>query len=162
MRLESNMREKTIQVSVEMTPETVSSEAAIQNAIATGTAPAVSENISLSLMNTLAESGVIYELQDETIYKQIVQDRAMGNLTDSWELDGKQYVIPLYINSVCLVWNTQALHALGFQEPPKTVEEYHQVIQAYVDHKQEMEAMGGNGCAARFQISIRKRLSVRL
>lgn len=133
---------KTIQVSVEMTPETVSSEAAIQNAIATGTAPAVSENISLSLMNTLAESGVIYELQDETIYKQIVQDRAMGNLTDSWELDGKQYVIPLYINSVCLVWNTQALHALGFQEPPKTVEEYHQVIQAYVDHKQEMEAMG--------------------
>ena len=92
---------KVIQVTVEMTPETDSSEAAIQNAIATGTVPAASENINSTFMRILAESSAIYELQDEPVYQQIVKDRVMGSTVDGWAIDGKQYVIPLYINSVC-------------------------------------------------------------
>ena len=37
---------KIVEVKVQQMPETPSSEAGIQNAIATGTAPAVSENIN--------------------------------------------------------------------------------------------------------------------
>ena len=133
---------KTVHVTVEMTPETDSSEAAIQNAIATGTVPAVSENVSGTFMNVLAESGVIYELQDDPTYPEIVKNRVMGNTVDSWALDGKQYVIPLYINPCCLIWNVKALAALGFDAPPATMDEYRSVIQAYVDNKAEMEAMG--------------------
>ena len=134
--------DKTIHVTVEMTPETDSSEAAIQNAIATGTVPAASENISSTFMKVLSDSGVVYELQDDPVYQQIVKDRVMGNTIDGWAIDGKQYVIPLYINSVCLIWNVKALAALGFQEPPKTMDEYYSVIKAYVDNKAIMEEMG--------------------
>lgn len=133
---------KTVHVTVEMTPETDSSEAAIQNAIATGTVPAVSENISAPFMNVLVESGVVYELQDDPIYQEIVKNRVMGNTVDSWALNGKQYVIPLYINPCCLMWNVKALAALGFDAPPATMDEFRSLIQAYVDNKAEMEAMG--------------------
>ena len=133
---------KTVHVTVEMTPETDSSEAAIQNAIATGTVPAVSENISGPFMNVLASSGVVYELQDDPIYQEIVKNRVMGNTVDGWALDGKQYVIPLYINPCCLMWNVKALAALGFDAPPATMDEFRSLIQAYVDNKAEMEAMG--------------------
>ena len=133
---------KTIKVTVEMTPETDSSEAAIQNAIATGTVPAASENISNTFMKVLSDSGAVYELQDEPVYQQIVKDRAMGNTIDGWALDGKQYVIPLYINSVCLIWNVKALDALGFNAPPATMDEYYNVIQAYKDNQSRMDEMG--------------------
>lgn len=133
---------KVIQVTVEMTPETDSSEAAIQNAIATGTVPAASENINSTFMRILAESSAIYELQDEPIYQQIVKDRVMGSTVDGWAINGKQYVIPLYINSVTLIWNVKALAALGFDAPPVTMEDYYDVIRAYKDNQDKMEQMG--------------------
>lgn len=133
---------RTVHVTVEMTPETDSSEAAIQNAIATGTVPAASENISSTFMNVLVGSGVVYELQDDPTYQQIVTDRVMGNTIDGWSIEGKQYVIPLYINSTSLIWNVKALNALGFSNPPATMEEYYDVIQAYMDKQDVMENMG--------------------
>ena len=53
---------KIVEVKVQQMPETPSSEAGIQNAIATGTAPAVSENINRGFAATLAASEVVYDL----------------------------------------------------------------------------------------------------
>jgi multiple sugar transport system substrate-binding protein len=133
---------KTVQVEVQMTPESTSSEAAIQNAIATGTIPAASENISLSFAAVLADSGVVYDIDQEEFYRDIISNRVMSEAAARWEIGGKQYVIPVYINPVSLQWNVKALKALGFVNPPKTMDEYKAVIQAFVDNPNTMKEMG--------------------
>ncbi len=126
---------KVIEVQVQQMPESPSSEAGIQTAISTGTVPAVSENINTGFAATLAESGVVCELQDEDWYKQIVANRAMETAVEGWKIDGKQYVIPLYINPMAFQWNVKALNALGFDAPPATQAEFEAVIQAFADEK---------------------------
>lgn len=126
---------KIIEVQVQQMPETPSSEAGIQTAISTGTVPAVSENINRGFAATLAESGVVYDIQDEDWFKQIVANRAMETAIEGWQIDGKQYVIPLYINPMAFQWNVKALEALGFDGPPATQAEYEAVIKAFVDEK---------------------------
>lgn len=134
---------KVIEVQVQQMPESPSSEAGIQTAISTGTVPAVSENINTGFAATLAESGVVYELQDEDWYQQIVANRAMETAVEGWKIDGKQYVIPLYINPMAFQWNVKALNALGFDTPPRTQAEYEAVIQAFSDERdQKMAELG--------------------
>ncbi len=126
---------KIIEVQVQQMPETPSSEAGIQTAISTSTVPAVSENINTGFAATLAESGVIYDIQDEDWFKQIVANRDMESAVEGWKINGKQYVIPLYINPMAFQWNVKALEALGFDAPPATQAEYEAVIKAFVDEK---------------------------
>ena len=126
---------KVIEVQVQQMPETPSSEAGNQTAIATDTVPAVSENINIGFAATLAQSGVVYDIQDEDWYKQILANRAMETAVEGWKIDGKQYVIPLYINPMAFQWNVKALEALGFDAPPATQAEYEAVIAAFVAEK---------------------------
>lgn len=126
---------KIIEVQVQQMPETPSSEAGIQTAISTSTVPAVSENINTGFAATLAESGVVYDIQDEDWFKQIVSNRAMESAIEGWQINGKQYVIPLYINPMAFQWNVKALEALGFDAPPATQAEYEAVIAAFVAEK---------------------------
>ena len=87
---------KAAKVTVSMIPETTSSEAAIQNALATDAAPAASENINNSFMATLADSDAVYDIQDEDFYKTIISNKALDDdVTSTWEYNGKQYVIPM-------------------------------------------------------------------
>lgn len=126
---------KIIEVQVQQMPETPSSEAGIQTAISTSTVPAVSENINTGFAATLAESDVIYDIQDEDWFKEIVANRAMESAIEGWQIDGKQYVIPLYINPMAFQWNVKALEALGFDAPPATQAEYEAVIAAFAAEK---------------------------
>lgn len=126
---------KIIEVQVQQMPETPSSEAGIQTAISTSTVPAVSENINTGFAATLAESGVVYDIQDEDWFKQIVANRAMESAIEGWQINGKQYVIPLYINPMAFQWNVKALEALRFDAPPATQAEYEAVIAAFVAEK---------------------------
>lgn len=133
---------KTVAVNVSMIPETTSSEAAIQNALATDSAPAISENINNSFMVTLADSGCIYDIQDEEWYKQILINKVLDEgVTSTWEYEEKQYVIPVYVNPICLIWNQKALDALGC-EVPTTMDEYKDVIQKFVDNKDKLAEIG--------------------
>lgn len=133
---------KKVQVTVTMIPETTSSEAAIQNALATDSAPAASENINNSFMATLADSDAIYDIQDEDFYKQILTNKVLDEgVTSTWEYNGKQYVIPVYINPICLNWNKKALDVLGC-DVPTTMDEYKNVIQKYVDNKDALSDIG--------------------
>lgn len=126
---------KIIEVQVQQMPETPSSEAGIQTAISTSTVPAASENINTGFAATLAESGVVYDIQDEDWFKQIVANRAMESAIEGWQINGKQYVIPLYINPMAFQWNVKTLEALGFDAPPATQAEYEAVIAAFVAEK---------------------------
>lgn len=133
---------KVVEVKVQQMPETPSSEAGIQNAIATGTAPAVSENINRGFAATLAASGVVYDLSEEDWFNDVIEARAMGDTMDNWAIDGKQYVLPVYVNPMVWQWNKKALDILGYEEAPETVDEFVEVIKAFEEKKDELGEIG--------------------
>jgi len=120
---------KTVKIEAQMMPETPSSEAGIQNALATNTAPAISTNINRGFATTLANSGRVYDIKDEMFYKDIVANRDMDSIMKGWSISGSQYVIPIYANAMCYHWNSRALRALGFADRvPTTVDDINTLI----------------------------------
>ena len=132
---------KTVQVKVQQMPESPSSEAGIQNAIATGTAPAVSENVNRGFAATLAASGVVYDLSEEEWFNEVIEARQMGDTMDAWAIDGKQYVLPLYVNPITWQWNTKALDAMGY-EVPTTLAEFQEIMDNFDAKKDDLAAVG--------------------
>lgn len=122
---------KKVEVKVQQMPESPSSEAGIQNAIATGTVPAVSENINRGFAATLAASGAVYDLSAETWFTDVIGARKMEDAIENWAIDGKQYVLPVYVNPMIWQWNMKALKALGFDGAPETMDEFAAVIEAF-------------------------------
>ena len=133
---------KIVEVKVQQMPETPSSEAGIQNAIATGTAPAVSENINRGFAATLAASEVVYDLSEEDWFQGVIEARAMGDAMENWAIDEKQYVLPVYVNPMVWQWNKPALDVLGFEKAPETVDEFNAVIAAFSEKKDELKEIG--------------------
>ena len=133
---------KTIQVKVQQMPETPSSEAGIQNALATGTVPAISENINRGFATTLAASDVVYELQDEEWFKDIIEEKKIEETLKGWEINDKQFVLPTYVNPMTWQWNVKALEALGISEVPTTVAEFDAVLEAFVANQDKMKEIG--------------------
>lgn len=134
---------KKIEVKVQQMPESPSSEAGIQNAIATGTVPAVSENINRGFAATLAASGAVYDLSGETWFTDVIEARKMEDTITNWAIDEKQYVLPVYVNPMIWQWNMKALKALGFDTAPKTVAEFTAVITEFAAQRDTtMKEMG--------------------
>lgn len=133
---------KVIEVKVQQMPETPSSEAGIQNAIATGTAPAVSENINRGFAATLAESGVVYDLSEEDWFKKVVEDKKITETMENWAIDGKQYVLPLYVNPMVWQWNMKGLKVLGYDKAPETVAEFVDVMKKFGENKDALAEVG--------------------
>lgn len=134
--------DKVVKLEVQQMPETPSSEAGIQNALATGTAPAISENINRGFATTLAQSEAVYSLENEDWFKDIVKSRALESVMPGWEIEGSQYVIPMYVNPMVLQWNTKALKELGFDKAPETKAEFDSVITKFNENKDKMSAIG--------------------
>ena len=134
--------DKVVKLEVQQMPETPSSEAGIQNALATGTAPAISENINRGFATTLAQSEAVYSLENEDWFKDIVTSRALESVMPGWEIEGSQYVIPMYVNPMVLQWNTKALKELGFDKAPETKAEFDSVIAKFNENKDKMSAIG--------------------
>ncbi len=134
---------KKVEVKVQQMPESPSSEAGIQNAIATGTVPAVSENINRGFAATLAASGAVYDLSGEEWFNEVIGARKMEETITNWAIGGKQYVLPVYVNPMIWQWNMKALKALGFEEAPKTVDEFTAVIKEFAAQRDTaMKEMG--------------------
>ena len=113
-----------IDVVVTQMKESPSSEATIQSAVASKTAPTMSENINRSFGAQLAESEVILPLNKIEGFSDIVSSRNMNTTVDSWEFsDGSQYILPVYSNPIMFAWRTDVLKDLGYSEPPKTYSE---------------------------------------
>lgn len=122
---------RKIEVKVQQMPESPSSEAGIQNAIATGTVPVVSENINRGFAATLAASGAAYDLSGEAWFNEVLEARKMEETITNWAIEGKQYVLPVYVNPMIWQWNMKALKALGFDKAPETVDEFTTVIKEF-------------------------------
>ncbi len=133
---------KVVEVKVQQMPESPSSEAGIQNAIATGTAPAVSENINRGFAATLAASDVVYDLSSEDWFNDVVEARQMGDTMDNWAIDGKQYVLPIYVNPMVWQWNMKGLKVLGYDKAPETLAEFQEVMEAFAANKDALAEVG--------------------
>lgn len=134
--------DKIVKLEVQQMPESPSSEAGIQNAIATGTVPVLSENINRGFAATLANSDAVYDLKNEEWFQNIVADRGITDTMNGWEIGGGQYVLPIYANPMIYQWNMNALRAMGIDKPPVTVEEFTAFVQAFRDNKQKLEEIG--------------------
>lgn len=133
---------KVIQVNVQMMPAQPSSEAGIQNAIATGTVPAISENINRSFANILATSEAVYDMSGEAWFKEILAERHIESTIEGWAIDGAQYVLPLYVNPITLCYNSKALSILGFDNVPQTAADLEALLAAYKENKSDLGAAG--------------------
>lgn len=145
---------KTIHVNSQMMPESPSSEAGIQNALATETAPAASTNINRGFAATLASSGRIYDLKDDVLFQSIVDSRKMSDVLPGWAINGNQYVIPLYSNVMGYHWNVPALKALGFDgRVPETVADMKGLVSTFYKLKDStMKEMGVHHIFLRAQL----------
>lgn len=113
-----------VKVNVTPMPETPSSEAGIQSAIAGGSAPTMSENIFRGFAAQLQESQAIVPLDTLPGWNDIIKARNMKNTIAGWKFsDGHQYVIPISSNSMLWGWRTDILKSLGYNAPPKTYSE---------------------------------------
>lgn len=133
---------KIVEVQVQMMSAQPSSEAGIQNAIATGTAPALSENITRSFGATLAEADVVYDISEEEWYRNIVAERDLESIAEGWEIDGKQYIIPVYANPITLQWNAGALRELGATKVPETLEDLNALLVTFKENRTAMADKG--------------------
>lgn len=119
-----------VKIKVSPMPESPSSEAGIQSAIASGHAPAVSENISRGFAAQLAASRAIVPLDELKGFDELIEQRNMKTTISSWEFaDQHQYVLPIYSNAMLFGWRMDILKELGYQEPPKTYSEVMEVGQ---------------------------------
>lgn len=67
----------------------------------------------------------------------------MEDTITNWAIDGKQYVLPVYVNPMIWQWNMKALKALGFDSAPKTVAEFTAVITEFAAQRDTtMKEMG--------------------
>nr|WP_279624991.1 ABC transporter substrate-binding protein [Thermoanaerobacter siderophilus] len=116
-----------IKVNVSPMPESPTSEAGIQAALAGGNAPTISENISRGFAAQLVDSKALVPLDTMDGWNDIVKTRNMENTIQAWEFaDGHQYVLPIYSNAMLFAWRIDILKQLGYNEPPKT---YSQIIE---------------------------------
>lgn len=110
-----------IDVKVSQMKNAPTSEAYIQSAIASDTAPTMSENISRSFAAQLAESKAILPLNKESFFSDLTEKRQMKETIKPWEFsDGNQYVLPVYSNPIFMAWRTDKLKELGIEKTPKT------------------------------------------
>lgn len=120
-----------VRVVVSAMPETPSSEAGIQSAIASGTAPDMSENVFRGFASQLAENSAIVPLESFDGFDSMVESRGMTEIMESWKSgDGHQYVIPVFSNPSMFLWRIDLLKELGFDKAPLTYSEVYEVGQA--------------------------------
>ncbi|MBR3054952.1 MAG: extracellular solute-binding protein [Streptococcus sp.] len=125
-----------ITVNVTQMKESPSSEATIQSAIASKTAPTMSENINRSFAAQLADSKAILPLNKQSGFNGIVKERNMVKTIGSWQFsDGSQYVLPMYSNPILFAWRLDTLKGLGINQVPKTYSELEHVAQIIKEKK---------------------------
>ncbi len=115
---------KDIKVKVSPMKESPTSEASIQSAIAGGSAPTISENISRGFAAQLADSKALVPLDQMAGYDKVLKERHMENTIKGWKFsDGHQYVLPVYSNAMLFGWRIDILKQLGINKMPQTYSE---------------------------------------
>ncbi|MBO0959907.1 extracellular solute-binding protein [Neobacillus sp. MM2021_6] len=128
MAVEYTKDHPNVKINVSAMPESPTSEAGIQSAIAGGTAPTMSENVFRGFAAQLAENKAIVPLDSFKSFDETVEKRNMKNIMEGWTFSDKhQYVLPVFSNPSLFVWRTDILKEAGVNEVPKT---YSEVLEA--------------------------------
>ena len=115
-----------VKITVRAIPESPSSEAAIQAALAGGTGPTASENIFTGFSGQLISDQAIIPLDQMPGWNDLIKARHMNQSITGWKYgDGHTYVLPIYTNAVLVAWRMDILKQLGYDKPPQT---YSQVL----------------------------------
>jgi multiple sugar transport system substrate-binding protein len=110
-----------VRIEVRAMPETPTSEAGIQAAIAGGTAPVASENIFIGFGEQLARSKAIVPLDVMPGWADLIKARHMEQTIAGWRAsDGHYYVLPIYSNAMLSGWRIDILKQIGHERPPRT------------------------------------------
>lgn len=104
-------------------PAANSSEEAIMNALASGTEPDISTNIFIGFASQLVDVGQIEDLSRMPGFQETIQKRQMASLLSARELNGKQTVLPVYINPIVWWWRGDLLKQYGFDRVPVSYDE---------------------------------------
>ncbi len=109
-----------VTIEVSAIPESPSSEAGIQAAIAGGTAPAVSENIFIGFGGELFRSEAVVPLNEMDGWQDILESRNMQQTIEGWQFeDGNYYILPIYSNAMLFGWRIDILGEMGVDQPPQ-------------------------------------------
>ena len=134
-----NADNPNIQIDWQPIPTGASSEEVILNAIATGTAPDISNNIFSGFAAQMAEAGASVALEEQfPDFWDVVEARNMRSVVENgWGLNGHYYVLPQYSNAIQYWWNLDLISKAGFsaEKPPRT----------YSDVRAIAEAIAGSG-----------------
>jgi multiple sugar transport system substrate-binding protein len=110
-----------VQITVTAMPESPTSEAAVQAAIAGGTAPTASENIFSGFASTLVNDQAVVPLDQMPGWNDVIQARHMTQTIQGWKFgDNHTYVLPLYTNAMLVGWRMDILKQIGYNTPPQT------------------------------------------
>lgn len=112
-------------------PAAGSSEEAIMNAIASDRAPDISENIFTGFGTQLADLGQIVDLSALDGYEALIQARQMGDIMKNWGYNGKNYILPIYMNPVLFWWRGDLLQEQGFSDIPQTYDQVYALSEKY-------------------------------
>ncbi|MFD3247749.1 ABC transporter substrate-binding protein [Rahnella aquatilis] len=104
-------------------PAAGSSEEAIMNALASGTEPDISTNIFIGFAKQLSELKQLNDYAKMPGFQELVETRHMGKAVASWQFEGQQNVIPIYISPVVYWWRSDLLAEQGFDHVPATYDE---------------------------------------
>lgn len=126
-------------------PAAGSSEEAIMNAIASDRAPDISENIFTGFGSQLADLGQVVDLSTLDGYQALIEARQMGDIMKNWEYNGKNYILPIYMNPVLFWWRSDLLQEQGFSGVPKTYDEIYKLSEKYTiaDKRYALQATSG-------------------
>ncbi|AEH51609.1 extracellular solute-binding protein [Pseudothermotoga thermarum] len=121
-----------VEIVVEVIPAAASSEEAILTALAAGRAPDFSENIFIGFAAQLVDIGAIIPFDEfgQDFWK-LVEIRKMRNIVESWKINGKHYVFPIYSNPMLFWWRGDLLKELGYSKPPRTYSEVYEVSRKF-------------------------------
>ncbi|MBE3559721.1 MAG: carbohydrate ABC transporter substrate-binding protein [Ktedonobacteraceae bacterium] len=113
-----------VKITVKAIPESPTSEAGIQAALAGGTGPTASENIFSGFAGQLQSSQAIVPLDQMPGWNDVIQARHMEKTIAAWKMsDGHTYVLPLYTNAMLVGWRMDILKQVGVNSPPHTYSE---------------------------------------
>lgn len=110
-------------------PAANSSEEAIMNALASGTEPDLSSNIFIGFASQLDEIGQTEDLSKMPGYDDLIKNRQMTNIVPAWKLNGKQTVLPIYVNPIVWWWRGDLLKQYGFDHVPTRYDELYQLAE---------------------------------
>lgn len=110
-------------------PAANSSEEAIMNALASGTEPDISSNIFIGFASQLDEIGQTEDLSKMPGYDELIKNRQMTNILPAWKLNGKQTVLPIYVNPIVWWWRGDLLKQYGFDHVPTRYDELYQLAE---------------------------------